>query len=90
MTKIIKIHFSPSETTKKVVEQVAENFDFESEAYDLLNFDSKKNFQVKTLPSLECPFLQEEFQKRPCKIRKTKRRQYKSDSHCKLWECSCD
>lgn len=55
MTKIIKIHFSPSETTKKVVEQVAENFDFESEAYDLLNFDSKKEFSSEDIAIVGMP-----------------------------------
>ena len=44
MSKIIKIYFSPSQTTKKVVEQVAGNFECESETYDLLNFDSEKEF----------------------------------------------
>ena len=44
MSKIIKIFFSPSQTTKQVVEQMAGNFDGESETYDLLNFDSKKEF----------------------------------------------
>ena len=45
MSKIIKIFFSPSQTTKQVVEQLASNFDGESETYDLLNFDSKKEFE---------------------------------------------
>ena len=44
MSKIIKIFFSPSQTTKQVVEQLESNFDGESETYDLLNFDSKKEF----------------------------------------------
>lgn len=44
MTKIIKIFFSPSQTTRKVVEQVAGNFANESETYDLLNYDSEKEF----------------------------------------------
>ena len=45
MSKFIKIFFSPSQTTKKVVEQLASNFDGESETYDLLNFDSEKEFK---------------------------------------------
>ena len=44
MSNIIKIFFSPSQTTKKVVEQVASNFKNESETYDLLNFDCEKEF----------------------------------------------
>lgn len=39
---IAKIYFSPSGTTKKVVNQIASNFDSKSEEYDLLNFDSDK------------------------------------------------
>ncbi len=42
MSNIIKIYFSPSQTTKTVVEQVASNFEKESETYDLLNFNSEK------------------------------------------------
>ena len=45
MSKIIKIFFSPSQTTKQVVEQLASNFDGESETYDLLNFDYEKEFE---------------------------------------------
>ncbi len=45
MSNIKKIYFSPSETTKKVVEQLASNFDCDGEAYDLLNFNSEKEFE---------------------------------------------
>ena len=44
MTNIIKIYFSPSETTKKVVEQVAGNFNQPTENYDLLIFNQEKEF----------------------------------------------
>ena len=44
MSKILKIFFSPSNTTKKVVEQVSDNFNMKSETYDLLNFNSSKEF----------------------------------------------
>ena len=44
MTNIVKIYFSPSGTTKKVVNQIASNFDSTSEEYDLLNFNSDKEF----------------------------------------------
>lgn len=42
MSNILKIFFSPSQTTKKVVEQVASNFDEKSETYDLINFSGEK------------------------------------------------
>ena len=44
MSNVIKIFFSPSGTTKQVVEQIASNFTQEKETYDLLNFDSAKDF----------------------------------------------
>ncbi|MGX8693561.1 MAG: 4Fe-4S binding protein [Methanobrevibacter sp.] len=44
MSNIMKIFFSPSQTTKQVVEQFAGNFKKESETYDLLNFNSEKEF----------------------------------------------
>lgn len=44
MSNVIKVYFSPSSTTKKVVDQIASNFTQEKETYDLLNFDSKKEF----------------------------------------------
>ena len=45
MSKIIKIYFSPSGTTKTVVDQIASNFTQEQETYDLLNFNSEKKFE---------------------------------------------
>ncbi|MBQ2651950.1 MAG: 4Fe-4S dicluster domain-containing protein [Methanobrevibacter sp.] len=44
MSKVMKIFFSPSGTTKKVIDQIAGNFSQENETYDLLNFDSSKEF----------------------------------------------
>lgn len=44
MSNIIKIFFSPSQTTKTVVEKVASNFNETSETYDLLNFNEDKEF----------------------------------------------
>ena len=44
MSDIKKIFFSPSKTTKKVVEQIASNFDGKKETYDLLNFNQTKEF----------------------------------------------
>lgn len=44
MSKVIKIFFSPSETTKKVVGLIADNFKEESEICDLLYFDGEKEF----------------------------------------------
>ena len=43
--KLSKIYFSPSGTTKKVVDEVAKNFNLKSENYDLLSFDEKKCFK---------------------------------------------
>ena len=44
MSKIIKVYFSPSETTKKVVGLIADNFNEESEICDLLYFNGEKSF----------------------------------------------
>ena len=44
MSNVTKIYFSPSGTTKQVVDQIASNFTCEKETYDLLNFDSSKEF----------------------------------------------
>ena len=40
----VTIYFSPSGTTKKVVEQIAGNFNEKIENYDLLNFNTDKEF----------------------------------------------
>ena len=55
MSKIIKIFFSPSQTTRKVVEQLASNFDGDSETYDLLNFDSEKEFEKEDIAIVGMP-----------------------------------
>jgi ferredoxin len=55
MTNIVKIYFSPSGTTKKVVNQIAGNFDSESEEYDLLNFDCDKEFAQDDLVIVGLP-----------------------------------
>ena len=44
MSNVIKVYFSPSGTTKKVVDQIAGNFKQEKETCDLLNFNSSKEF----------------------------------------------
>ena len=44
MSKVIKIFFSPSQTTKKVVNHVASGFDGQKETYDLLHFNDSKEF----------------------------------------------
>ena len=44
MSNVTKIYFSPSGTTKKVVNEIANNFDETKETYDLLNFNSTKEF----------------------------------------------
>ena len=55
MSKIVKIFFSPSQTTKKVVELMAGNFDGDSETYDLLNFDSAKEFEKEDIAIVGMP-----------------------------------
>ena len=42
--KLSKVYFSPSGTTEKIVNEVAKNFNMNRENYDLLSFDSKKEF----------------------------------------------
>ena len=44
MSKVMEIYFSPSQTTKKVVDTLADNFTNEKETYDLLNFNEEKKF----------------------------------------------
>ena len=44
MSKIINVFFSPSGTTKKVLNQIASNFDEENVICDLLYFDGEKEF----------------------------------------------
>ena len=44
MSKITTIFFSPSETTKKVVSQIANNFEDEHVVCDLLYFNDEKEF----------------------------------------------
>ncbi len=44
MSNVTKIYFSPSGTTKQVVDQIGSNFTSENETYDLLNFTSSKEF----------------------------------------------
>lgn len=42
MTNVTKIYFSPSGTTKKVVENLSDNFEGTQETYDLLHFKENK------------------------------------------------
>ena len=44
MSNVEKIYFSPSSTTKKVVEEISNNFNEKKEIFDLLNFNSEKVF----------------------------------------------
>lgn len=55
MTNVIKIYFSPSGTTKQVVNQIASNFEPSSEEYDLLNFNSDKEFTQDDLVIVGLP-----------------------------------
>ena len=42
MSNVTKIYFSPSGTTKDVVDQLANTFGQDGDSYDLLNFNSDK------------------------------------------------
>ena len=44
MKKITRIFFSPSGTTKKVADKIADNFKFEKEICDILHFNDAKEF----------------------------------------------
>lgn len=44
MTNVTKIFFSPSGTTREVVGRIAGNFEGSGDEYDLLNFNSAKEF----------------------------------------------
>lgn len=55
MSDIIEIYFSPSQTTKKVVGQVASNFSENVETYDLLTFSSEKEFSPSDIVIVGIP-----------------------------------
>ena len=64
MSKITNIFFSPSETTKKVLNQMASNFSKDYEICDLLYFDGEKEFSSDDIVLVGMPvYLQEEFLK---------------------------
>lgn len=52
---VTKIFFSPSGTTKQVVSQIASNFEGSGDEYDLLNFDSTKEFGADDLVIIGLP-----------------------------------
>lgn len=57
-TKIAKIYFSPSNTTKKIIEKIANKFEGTQEEYDLLNISSEnthKEFDEETLVIVGMP-----------------------------------
>jgi ferredoxin len=55
MSNVLNIYFSPSSTTKKVVEQIASNFSNKKETYDLLNFNSQKEFSSDDIAIVGMP-----------------------------------
>ena len=55
MSNVFKIFFSPSGTTKKVIETIADNFTQEKETYDLLNFNSSKDFSNEDIAIVGMP-----------------------------------
>ena len=57
-TKIAKIYFSPSSTTRKIVDEIANKFEGTQEEYDLLNVaggNSLKEFDDDTLVIVGMP-----------------------------------
>ena len=57
-TKIAKIYFSPSSTTRKIVDEIANKFEGTQEEYDLLNVaggNSPKEFDDDTLVIVGMP-----------------------------------
>lgn len=55
MSKLVKIFFSPSNTTKQVVEKVSSSFSYEKETCDLLNFDSAKELSSDDIAVVGMP-----------------------------------
>ena len=55
MSNVTKIYFSPSGTTKQVVEQIAGNIGPDGEAYDLLNFNADKIFSSEDIAIVGMP-----------------------------------
>lgn len=55
MSNVTKIFFSPSGTTKKVIEEIANNFSQEKETYDLLNFNSDKELTSEDIAIVGMP-----------------------------------
>ena len=55
MSNVTKIYFSPSGTTKQVVEQIAGNIGQDGEAYDLLNFNADKIFSSEDIAIVGMP-----------------------------------
>ena len=55
MSNVEKIYFSPSSTTKKVVEEISNNFNEKKEIFDLLNFNSEKVFTSEDIAIVGMP-----------------------------------
>ena len=49
MSNVTAVFFSPSETTKKVVSQIANNFNDENVVCDLLYFNDEKKFESEDI-----------------------------------------
>ena len=64
MSKVMEIYFSPSKTTKKVVNTIAGNFSNEKETYDLLNFNSQKEFAQDDIAIVGMPIFAGRIPKR--------------------------
>lgn len=55
MSNVTKIYFSPSGTTKQIIDQVASNFSKDSETYDLLNFNADKSLSSNDVAIVGMP-----------------------------------
>lgn len=55
MKKITRIFFSPSGTTKKVADKIADNFKFEKEICDILHFNDAKEFTQEDIVIVAMP-----------------------------------
>lgn len=63
MSNVTAVFFSPSETTKKVVSQIANNFNDENVVCDLLYFNDEKKFESEDIIIVGMPVFAGRIQK---------------------------
>ena len=66
MSNVFKIFFSPSGTTKKVIETIATNFSQPKETCDLLNFNDAKEFSNEDIAIVGMPIFAGRIPKSAC------------------------